>query len=246
MRLASALLLTATLASSSSLPSTASTDALTGRWMLVQVTESIADLPVVGDARNTATATMLFDLDVTGDRLHGPGELCALTLAAKPDLLRPVLPPSYVAAIPKQQFDGRLHFDDDGVLLETPRAYVVMGAKLARPLQDPLPKSADDPLVDDTDRDGKPGVTMLVEGLASAEVYMTSRRYDQMEGRLAAPDRFEGSVRHDQEQELLGSSNALLRVLPPMRPDLARSRFVMKRVDAGTRCADVAGPRGVQ
>lgn len=244
MRPALAVLLLATLTPSSSLPSTASTDALTGRWMLVQVTESLADLPVVGDARNTATATMLFDLDVTGDRLHGPGELCALTLAAKPDLLRPVLPPSYVAAIPKQQFDGRLVIDDEGVVLETPRAYVVMGAKLARPLQDPLPKSADDPHVDDTDKDGKPGVTMLVEGLASAEVYMASRRFDQMEGRLTAPDRFEGTVRHDQEQELLGSSNALLRVLPTMRPDLAKSRFVMKKVDAGMRCADLSAARG--
>jgi hypothetical protein len=218
----------------------ASTAALEGRWLLIQVTDSLAELPVVGEARSSATAAMLFDLQVSGDKISGPGELCALYLTAHPDLLRPVLPQSYLNAIPPQQFNGRLLADDNGLRLETKRAYVVLGAKLKNPLTDPLPSRADDASVDDTDKDGKPGVTMRVEGLASAEVYMASRRYDQMSGRLVSEHRFEGAVMHDQEQTLLGASNPLLRVLPTMRPDPARSRFSMMRVDEKTRCADVA------
>jgi hypothetical protein len=220
--------------------SVAPTDALEGRWLMVQITETLSEIPVVGEARSSATAAMLFDLRVTGDKLHGPGELCTLYLTAHPDLLRPVLPQSYLNAIPPQVFEGRLVPDDGGIRLETKRAYVLLGAKLRNPITDPLPTDAADANVDDTDKDGNPGITMHVEGLASAEVYMATRRYDQMSGRLVSDSRFEGAVIHDQEQTLLGSSHPLLRVLPTMRPDPTRSRFAMMRVDEKTRCTDVA------
>jgi len=42
-----------------------------GRWVMVQKTVTVADVPVVGEIRSTTRAVVLYTLDHQGDKLRG-------------------------------------------------------------------------------------------------------------------------------------------------------------------------------
>jgi len=117
----------------------------------------------------------------------------------------------------------------------------VVGATLTNADADALPTDADDLRVSDPDRDGNPGVTVLVRGMVDGEVYVVQRGRSSLRTSFVSSDRIEGVVDWSAEQNVLGASARVLRNPPPTEPDPdpTRNRFVAVRLDAGATCTSV-------
>ncbi|MCB9853327.1 MAG: hypothetical protein H6819_09555 [Phycisphaerales bacterium] len=83
----------------------------------------------------------------------------------------------------------------------------------------PLTNDPHDPLINDDDNDGKPGVTVFVTlyGLIEGEIYIARREIFQNEMTLYADGSLQGVVIDDSEQLVLGASLDLLNT--PNNPD---------------------------
>ncbi len=83
----------------------------------------------------------------------------------------------------------------------------------------PLSTNPKDPLVNDADNDGKPGVTVFVTlfGLIKGEIYIARREIFQNEMTLYSDGTLRGSVTDNSEQLVLGASLGILNA--PNNPD---------------------------
>lgn len=83
----------------------------------------------------------------------------------------------------------------------------------------PLSMDPKDPLINDDDNDGKPGVTVFVTlfGLIEGEIYIARREIFQTDMTLYADGSLRGTVTDDSEQLVVGASLAILNV--PNNPD---------------------------
>ena len=78
----------------------------------------------------------------------------------------------------------------------------------------PLSMNPNDPLVNDDDNDGKPGVTVKVTlfGLIKGEIYIARREIFQNDMTLYSDGSLRGTVTDDSEQLVVGASLAILNV----------------------------------
>jgi len=83
----------------------------------------------------------------------------------------------------------------------------------------PLSMNPDDPLIQDDDNDGKPGVTVFVNlfGLIQGEIYIARREIFQNDLTLYSDGSLRGSVIDDSEQLVVGASLGILNA--PNNPD---------------------------
>jgi hypothetical protein len=84
---------------------------------------------------------------------------------------------------------------------------------------EPLSTDPNDPLINDDDKDGKPGVTVFVKlfGLIEGEIYLARREIFQNDLTLYSDGRLQGTVIDDSEQLVVGASLGILNV--PNNPD---------------------------
>ncbi len=116
----------------------------------------------------------------------------------------------------------------------------VVGARLDDPGRDALPEREDDGRITDPDGDGRPGVTVRVEGFVSGEVYLVQRIVRSLDGTLETDGRMRGRVLGRNEQRTIGASNLLLKAFTPTfepDPDPARNTFEWAPLPAGSDCA---------
>lgn len=109
-------------------------------------------------------------------------------------------------------------------------------------LTDPLPTRDDDPRVFDADGDGNPGVTFLVDGTISGEVYIANRNVVEISAVVVSNDRIEGTSHTVQEQKVLDANPTLLRfnsLTATPNPHAPSSSFTMARLPIGV--SDCAG-----
>ena len=83
----------------------------------------------------------------------------------------------------------------------------------------PLSKDPKDPLINDADHDGKPGVTVFVKlfGLIKGEIYLARREIFQNDVTLYSDGTLRGAVIDDSEQLVVGASLGILNT--PNDPD---------------------------
>lgn len=84
---------------------------------------------------------------------------------------------------------------------------------------EPLSMNPKDPLINDPDNDGKPGVTVFVKlfGLIKGEIYLARREIFQNDMTLYSDGTLRGSVVDDSEQLVVGASLGILNT--PNNPD---------------------------
>lgn len=98
-----------------------------------------------------------------------------------------------------------------------------------------LPRDPDDPRVDDSDGDGRPGVTIRLRlpMLGDAELLVAQRSRAVLRGRVVSPGRVTGHIEvRDFEQTVLATRPPLLNYEPKIQHDAARSSFELVRDDA--------------
>lgn len=78
----------------------------------------------------------------------------------------------------------------------------------------PLSTDPNDPLIEDSDNDGKPGITIFVKlfGLINGEIYLARREIFENELTLYSDGSLRGTVRDSSEQLVVGASLAILNV----------------------------------
>lgn len=83
----------------------------------------------------------------------------------------------------------------------------------------PLSMNPNDPLINDADGDGKPGVTVYVKlfGFLKGEIYIARREIFENEVTLFSDGSLRGSVKDTSEQLVIGASRRILNV--PNNPD---------------------------
>lgn len=95
----------------------------------------------------------------------------------------------------------------------------------------PLSMNPDDPLINDPDNDGKPGVTVsvILYGLIRGEIYIARREIFQNNMTLFSDGSLRGTVTDDSEQLVIDASLGILNVPnnPDQWPDLGLSPIIL-------------------
>lgn len=98
----------------------------------------------------------------------------------------------------------------------------------------PLSMDPKDPLINDADNDGKPGVTVFVKlfGLIEGEIYLARREIFQNDMTLYSDGSLRGSVMDDSEQLVVGASLGILNAPnnPDQWEDLGLSPILLVRI----------------
>ena len=209
-----------------------------GTYLLWQETVSTTELPVLKDVVATTQAVAVVQISQHGADLQIEGQLCSLHLSSTSSLVHTSFPPAFMKALPPIDLQGSIEERRGVPYLVTRAKTLVLGAQLARPQLDPLPKEASHPRVFDQDRDGHPGMTVHVSGLINGEVYVVQRSSTQLSG-PATQDGFRGGIHFELEQNVVGASKQLLKNGPDPRPDSSRSQFALVRWTTPLAC-DVA------
>ncbi len=213
----------------------------TGRWAMLQVIVTESDLPVVGKIYATTRVVTLFDLGYERQRLSGKGSLCLMEIDSGTSMVDTVLPAAFVRSLPRPVIDASLRQRGDRWLFGQKRQTILVGARLKDPLRDPLPTREGDSRVFDQDRDGKPGVTIHVDGIVQGDIYVVQRNWTALSGELEAPGRFKGRIVFGNEQHILGATSWFLKHPPGVKPTPERSLFHLVRVGSKTGCSEALG-----
>ena len=214
--------------------------ALSGVWGMRLETTALTEIPFVGQSVDVQIA--LARVTFSGEPLDAQASLttCGVRITSSQAAVEQILPEAFVSAlgVAIRPFS----YDPETGRFEAPRFVEVRGARLDTPETDALPTSAEDPRVFDQDADGKPGMTVRVQGLIDGEVYVVQRGANafsgaRVEGEATAPTRFEGNVVWQSEQTVVGADNRVLEMSLPSRPseDAAQQKVVLMRLadDAG-------------
>jgi hypothetical protein len=207
-----------------------------GTYLLLQETVTVSEIPVLADVVATTRSVSLVQLTRDGERLWGSGPLCSLELLSNSSLVTTELPAAFRRSLPPVQLDARLTPEGDGWRFQQLPQLSVVGAKLAHPATDPLPREPSEATVFDQDGDGKPGVTVRVSGLVSGEIYLAQRAISSLDG-SADSQGARGRVTFRQEQAILGATRDVLKDPPKSHPDPRRSRFRLVAVKPTSDCA---------
>ncbi len=116
-----------------------------------------------------------------------------------------------------------------------------VGIRLTDPANDKLPTDPRDPRIVDDDKDGKPGITVIVHfgEAGNGELYIARREIFAYDMTQDGPDSLKGTVKDSSEQLVVGASLAILENTDAnwaQVTDRALSPILMKRVGADWDC----------
>jgi hypothetical protein len=97
----------------------------------------------------------------------------------------------------------------------------------------------------DQDKDGKPGVTVQISGIATGDIYVTQRNWTELSGFLKAPGRIEGRALFGSEQHILGATSWYLTRSPHSQPEPRDSSFYLIRLGKKVSCRDAMASFGL-
>ncbi len=221
-------------------PRTIEPEQLVGTWAMRLQLAVIAEIPVLGDTGTVNHRTNLATLSIEDGVLVQRHKACSVKVVAERDFAAPIVPQAFVDNLPEKTYEVNLRDLGDQLRYDVDLQVEVMGYGEDQP--EPVPTQADDPRVEDTDQDGKPAITFLVDAplFGRVEVYAVQLAHTVLNGRVLSPDRVVGSATMMVlEQHIVGSTNLLFTRGAVARPDNPSSSFEMERVPEGSGCADL-------
>lgn len=212
-------------------------DSLSGVYLYIQKTTSVTKMPVLSDVVATTRAVSIQNLTFDGEWLRGTGTLCDVQIESSSKLVKTVLPAAFRRAIPPVQTNARLQKTRGTMTFTQPPQTLVIGAELDSAERDSLPSDPRDARVRDHDGDGKPGVTVLVSGIISGEIYLAQRSTSHLTGHKTQ-EGFRGTIHFTNDQSILDATKNVLKRNPSAQPDPDRSEFLLRKVDGQPTCAE--------
>jgi len=210
---------------------------MSGAWVYLEQITTVSDLTVIGETYSTTRAVALYELVERGGTLSGEGTMCSLNMKTDSRLINTTLPPAFTRSVEAPPLALVLTVRGGETVATQPRQYRVFGAHLDQPATESLPTAWSDRRVIDQDRDGNPGVTVVVQGLVDGEIHLVQRQWNELTGKVLGQDRIEGGVRFGREERVLGTTNSVLSDPPEAKAVYRRSFFRLVRVREGTTCA---------
>lgn len=207
-----------------------------GTYALTHEVVTVAKVPVFRDVRSRAVVRSLLTVRRDGDRLLQRQEICAFTLDSRSLVGRTVLPAAFVRAMPIREREIHVTPAGEGWRYEADLGPLPVGWDPAR---GPLPTRLDDPAVADTDRDGRPGATVLVRVpvYGNVRVYVAQESHLVLRGTLGADGGVTGTIAPvTLASSVLDADVGLLARSPEVRFDADASGFRIEPVAAGTTC----------
>jgi hypothetical protein len=215
---------------------------LTGAWTSRIVNSQCFD-GTLGKDTVQVTTVSLIGVTQNGTSADTTTTVCEVLLTPYRGNLT-TYPPAAVAAVVIPPQTSALSGTTIGATYVPQRRVSLLGWSTTNdPATDVVPTQDTDPRVFDADNDGNPGVTFLVDGTISGEVYIANRNIVDISAVVLSNDRIEGSSRTVQEQKVLDADPALLRfnsLSAAPNPHGPSSSFTMVRLPGGvTDCAGI-------
>ena len=226
-----------TLALTLGIGSLADADDLSGRYVQVQHRTLSVQVPVIGAFDMTTRVVSIHDVEHRGSRLRGGGTLCAVDIDNATKLVTTVLPKALQRVLPPPTIDARLIEVDGELRLVSSKQTIVVGADLDDEQRDDLPLSSRDERVVDDDGDGKPGVTVRIDGMVSGDMYVVQRTWTKLIGTQKG-DGFRGRLVFGTDQVVLGATSSRLEDPPKAKPLATKSTFTLQPIAANMSCKD--------
>lgn len=212
---------------------------LEGTWANVQQRQAVVNSAALEDVSRQYTSLSLWRVEGSGERPRVRSTSCHVEVESPDSPVVTTIPEALVRSIPVQELDCLFEAREGGIRMHQAPHVEVRGAILDDPEGDPLPTDAQDPRVVDQDRDGQPGVTVLLSGIVDGAVFVVQRIRIELDGCSTESGDFEGRVLWSEEQVVLGSDSPILLMQSVITPVLSESRFQMKRIPDGATCEDL-------
>jgi|GEM_PF-2686857 len=208
-----------------------------GRWASRQFMTGLVALPPTGTL-SAVTSKMLVLHQVSDEGgLKVTNITCSLT---QPRIsgVETVFGPAFIAAVPQNPVVATV----EGSSVSVAKDRIVLGAELVDPANDALPTDAADPRIRDMDGDQNPGMTVTLQGLFQAQLYITYRHFIGLSGQADESGCIAGTLNGTRDQTQLGASDDALLAFdfsPQPHPDPDINTFVMVPVAGDLSCAEL-------
>ena len=222
----------------------AAASGLTGQWAMVA--EWSTCVTVIDEIETRAWRLLKVDTVHAANGLHEIRTLCELRLT--PILgLATIVPQPLIDAHPQMKVESFvLGGDEVGAVYQGGPEVQRFGINLTSPLTEAMPtkEQTDDPRLEDSENDGKPGATFTVG--PSCAIHIAQREVSGLQGTIVAKGRIEGGGIHQTEQVVFGSTKAICGQSFSTRANDGHNRFVMIRAegfdddgDGNVTCAEL-------
>ncbi|MEM7678990.1 MAG: hypothetical protein AAF449_23680 [Myxococcota bacterium] len=208
----------------------ASSPSLEGRWARKTVNVATSKLPVIGSIEAITTAYTLVDVRRTDRGYELTEYVCGLSTNTARGAVTNNYSRAFLKAVSGRKklvrVEGNRWLEDES----EPRLHGARNVASSEPLPE-----RNSPALFDADFDGKPGLTVGVDGFVRGEVYIVERSQSSMRGTIE-DRRIFGTVDWTSEQRVLGASRDMLDVQPTAEPANERSVFEMRRAPRKATC----------
>ena len=212
---------------------------LAGRYELRLVTATRARAPVLGWLDSETVTILLVDLEERSGGVWQRQRTCEVRIESEGPA-KVSFPAAFVRAFPEKELPVALAPTEDGrTAFRVDMGVDALGFDPAHTGGD-LPRRATDSGVVDSDRDGRPGVTidLAVPILGRVELYVAQRGSMRLDGWLVEEGGAEGTIELGPiEQVTLGTSTGIDLASPRIVP--VEGRFALTPVAPTTDCDDL-------
>lgn len=191
-------------------------------------------------------ALYVYEITQTDGSLALTEDICLIEVDSDDGGIKIRLGPGFIQSQPTQNRTGAVTQNGASYDFALDLHHIARGVTLDDEVNDPLPEDPADPRIGDWDSDGHPGLTLLLDGLLSGQLFEIQRDTSAFAGTQVKADRIEGLATWSAEQIFLGSDpDYLIDLVKPAQPDPDPSKhtFQMSRVPAGSDCAYVIANR---
>ena len=214
-----------------------------GSYRLEMRVAANASLPWFGHAETVTTSTSWVEIDRERGKLVQHHQVCEVHDEARTRWRGLTYPRALVESLPTTQVRPVLKATTEGLEYQADLGREWLGTTPG----ESLPRQADDPRVQDTDGDGRPGVTLRLHVLTGeAELLVAQRTRAVLNGTVVSPGRVTGRVEmREFAQAILEASPHFLRFTPDVHYDPEHSTFELVRDDAAGCPARAAAAQAV-
>jgi len=226
--------------------STSVVSGMSGTWGALETQTALVQVEPFGTLTQVSTSLYLATLSGT-DPSTITYELCDWLTTDDSSFFTTVMGASVLASL--DPFVRTMHLSEraDGTVgFEVDNGFSLRGVHLDNPATDVMPTDASDSRVYDQDGDGNPGISLVISGAVSGQLYTIHRHQAALDGCFTSQDRIVGLTDWTTDQIILGSNPQNISANKPVattHPDASLSHFVMVKLADGDTCAELKAKR---
>ncbi len=213
-----------------------------GRWAMVETQTARVTTTTLGTVTQTSVSYYLADFSAESFSVT----LCDWLTDDETGFATTRMGNNVLASLSPLVRSYQVTADGAGFKLTTSKGYALRGVELANIETDAMPTDGANASVRDQDGDSQPGITLVVQGLITGQLYVAHRHIAELDGALESDTRISGLTDWTTEQIIFGSNPSALKDENPVAvtdPDPSKSHFVMVKVDAAASCTSIMADR---